>query len=86
MRLGLSLSRQAENYLMRQPVNLQRRINERLEEIAVDEASKAKTLRGRQGQLSSRVGGFRILYVVDRQDGIVKVLKIGPRGDVYKRG
>ena len=45
MRLDLSLSRQAENYLMRQPVNLQRRINERLEEIAVDEASKAKTLR-----------------------------------------
>lgn len=32
-----------------------------------------------------RVGGYRVLYEIQRQRLVVLVVEIGPRGDVYRR-
>ncbi len=40
-------------------------------------------MRGRAGLYRYRVGGLRVLFVVDGSDRIVTVLAIGPMGDIY---
>lgn len=41
-------------------------------------------LGGREG-LRIKVGGYRVLYSFTKQELIVEVFRVGPRGDVYKR-
>jgi mRNA interferase RelE/StbE len=43
-----------------------------------------KPLKGRHGTYRRRVGAYRIIYSVDYEARVVKVLKIGSRGDIYK--
>lgn len=41
-------------------------------------------LKGRPGEYRYRTDGVRIVFTVDKADMIVTVLRIGPRGDIYK--
>jgi len=43
-----------------------------------------KPLKGRHGTYRRRVGAYRIIYAVDYEAHVVKVLKIRTRGDIYK--
>ena len=43
-----------------------------------------KPLKGTASDRRVRVGGYRILYSVEREQVLVEVMRIGPRGDVYK--
>jgi mRNA interferase RelE/StbE len=43
-----------------------------------------KPIKGRHGTYRRRVGAYRIIYSVDYEAHVVKVLKIGTRGDIYK--
>ncbi|WP_438729257.1 type II toxin-antitoxin system RelE family toxin [Parasphingorhabdus sp. DH2-15] len=40
-----------------------------------------KTLAGREGYLRLRIGTYRAIYTVDME---LIVIRVGPRGDVYK--
>ena len=42
-----------------------------------------KKLTGRDGY-RLRIGGWRTLYRVEKDQLIIEVVKIGPRGDIYK--
>ncbi len=42
-----------------------------------------KKLTGRDGY-RLRIGGWRALYRVEKDQLIIEVVKIGPRGDIYK--
>jgi len=43
-----------------------------------------KSLEGEPECYRYQIGGWRILYEVDKENSKVKVYEIGPRGDVYK--
>ena len=43
-----------------------------------------KPLKGLPGEWRTRVGDWRIIYSVDRDQLIVMILKVAHRGDVYK--
>ena len=45
----------------------------------------SKQLQKMAGIRSSRVGGWRICYTVKQSSGVVYVLSVEPRGQVYKR-
>ena len=45
----------------------------------------SKPLREMEGIRSSRVGGWRICYTVNRSTGVIYVLSVERRGQVYKR-
>lgn len=55
-----------------------------LEEIAKEPLSAAhsKPLHGGQDKRTARVGGYRIIFEVTGET--LRVVDIGPRGDIYK--
>ncbi|MHA6251755.1 type II toxin-antitoxin system RelE family toxin [Oceanobacillus sp. CAU 1775] len=58
-------------------------INKCLNEISAD--SSVKRMKGYNSTFRKRVGDFRIIFEVDQGQLIVLVLKIGSRGDIYKK-
>ena len=83
----LKYRRQARNYLARLPVKIKSAIVNNLHELAAnpDNASlNIDVLKGREG-FRLRVGQYRVIYT--RQDNrlIIEIVKIRPRGDIYKR-
>lgn len=43
-----------------------------------------KPLKGLPGEWRTRVGDWRIFYAVNRDQLVIMILKISPRGDAYK--
>ena len=79
------LSKDALKYLTKMPRDSARRVTRAIRELAEGTASPAKT-----GKLSGkdswrlRVGGIRVIYSFEEESGDILVVKIGPRGDIYK--
>ena len=83
----LKYRRQARNYLARLPSKAKSVIVKNLHELAANPDSSSldiDVLRGREG-FRLKVGQYRVIYT--RQDDrlIIEVVKIRPRGDIYKR-
>ena len=83
----LKYRRQARNYLARLPLKIKTAIVECLHQLAENPDRSSldiDTLKGREG-FRLRVGQYRVLYT--RQDDrlIIEIVKIRPRGDIYKR-
>ena len=74
----------AERYLKRTQPKIRRRIFDELDKLLADPTQvNFKKLKGRDGY-RLRVGDYRVLIQVQRQERLFIVTNIGPRGDVYK--
>ena len=83
----LKYKRQARNYLARLPRKTKSIIVDRFHELAADPDNPTldiDVLEGRQGY-RLRVGQYRVLYTRESDRLIVEIIRIRPRGDVYKR-
>jgi mRNA interferase RelE/StbE len=83
----LKYRRQARNYLARLPFKIKSRIVDKLHEIKEnpdDPNLEVDKLKGKSGY-RLRVGQYRIIYTRHRDQLIIEVVKIRPRGDIYKR-
>jgi mRNA interferase RelE/StbE len=83
----LTYRRQARNYLARLPFQIKSRIVEKLHNLKEnpdDTALDIARLKGGEGY-RLRVGQYRILYTRHEDQLIIEVVKIRPRGDIYKR-
>jgi len=83
----LRYKRQARNYLARLPLKTRTIIVNSLHELAANPDNPTldiDELKGRQG-FRLRIGMYRAIYT--RQDNrlVIEVVKIRPRGDIYKR-
>jgi mRNA interferase RelE/StbE len=79
-------TKRAYKSLRRMPGNTVRLIRDRLEQIAVapyKRHNNVTKLQGRPGY-RLRVGDWRVIYEVQDDKLIILVLKVGPRGDVYR--
>jgi mRNA interferase RelE/StbE len=83
----VQLAPAAVRYLERLDRRTQSRISSRLAQLAVDpfHADYSKQLTNFRRLRVSRVGGWRIIYAVERDRLFVLVEEIGPRGQVYRR-
>jgi len=83
----LRLSRDAERYFARLDRTAQKRVQDRLNELANDPFAPgvSKPLANAGHERSSRAGSLRILYFVERDEHVILVEEIGPRGQVYRR-
>ena len=83
----LKYRRQARNYLARLPIKIKSKIVDKLHEIKEnpdDPNLDVDKIIGKSGY-RLRVGQYRIIYTRHRNELIIEVVKIRPRGDIYKR-
>jgi mRNA interferase RelE/StbE len=78
--------KEAAKSLSKLPRNVAKTIRQKLEAIAANpyaENSNAKKLQGREGY-RLRVGDWRVLYEIQNDQLVILVLKVAPRGEVYR--
>jgi len=83
---SILFTRSAEKALRAMPRDVVARIRERLDEIARDPHGRhgdVTKLQNRPGY-RIRVGDWRVIYEIDGESLIILVLRIGPRGEVYR--
>lgn len=79
-------AKSAAKTLQKMPRNLANLIREKLEVIAADphaDLPNTKKLHNRPG-FRLRVGDWRVIYEIKDKQLILLVLKIAPRGEVYR--
>jgi mRNA interferase RelE/StbE len=68
------------------PRHLQARIGERLDALSSDpHLPGVQKLQGGEDFHRVRVGDYRIVFAIDASTRVVFIVKIGHRGDVYRR-
>ena len=72
----------AVKFLRKQPPAQQRRLIVAIHKLP--EEGDIKPMAGHQGEYRLRVGSYRVIYALENNVLIVRVLTIGNRGDVYK--
>lgn len=83
----LRIDKQAANYLKKLDKPNRKRLVGALTELAENPFADTSVTRmkGYTSTFRKRVGGFRIIFEIDQGDLIVLVLKVGSRGDIYKK-
>lgn len=72
-------------YTQRLDRKTRQRISDEWDRLAADPYHQGTIMmKGRHGLRRSRVGDYRLLYVVDEDLREITIITIGPRGDVYK--
>ena len=82
----LKYRRKARNYLARLPLRTKKAIVKKLHDLCLNPDSPLldiDTLKGGEG-FRLRIGKYRVLYTRDDDYFVIEVIKIRPRGDVYK--
>lgn len=82
----ITFTTQAAKALLKMPRNTAQLFREKLNQVAADPFASipnAKKLQGRAGY-RLRVGDWRVIYEINKEEITVVVLKIAPRGEVYK--
>ena len=72
----------AVKFLKRQPKDIQKRIISAIHKLP--DSGDIKPLAGHDHEFRLRIGGFRVIYTLENDVLIIRVLGIGNRGDVYK--
>lgn len=84
MSYELKLGRSADTYYQRLDQPTRARIEERFEALAANPFGSSKSLKGKSGLRSCRVGNLRLILRVEEEASIVRIVAIGPRGQVYR--
>lgn len=83
---ALAYTKQAAKALQKMPVNTASLIREKLQKLAknpFEVHNNTKKLQGRPGY-RLRVGDWRVIYEIDNEELRILVMKIAPRGEVYR--
>ena len=86
MNYRVVIAHEAEKALDRMDRPTERRIRARFVQLAQDpfDSRLSAPLTERLGVRKSRVGGWRILFTVDRDAKVISVATVDTRGQVYK--
>jgi mRNA interferase RelE/StbE len=82
----VSVAREAEKLLDRLDRPLEQRIRSRFVQLSFDpfDPRLSAPITDRPGIRKSRVGGWRILFTVDREARVIYIITVDTRGQVYK--
>ena len=78
--------KEALKTLFKLPRNTAKLIREKLEQLAQDPFAPNQNVKALQGEggFRLRVGDWRIIYELHPDRSVIEVLRIGPRGGIYK--
>lgn len=82
MNYRIEIDRPALKFLMKQPKEQRERIMNAIQ--GLPDVGDIKPMSGHKNLYRLRVGSYRVIYTVEHNVLIVRVLTIGNRGDVYK--
>ena len=80
--MRIEIDKPAMKFLTKQPKQQQERLLRAIYKLP-DEGD-IKAMAGYAGVYRLRVGDYRVLYTIENERLIIRVLQIGNRGDVYK--
>ena len=82
---SVEYTKQALNTLRRMPLNTSALMQRKIRQLALDPLAmpNVKKLSDHPG-FRMRVGDWRIIYTLENERLIIQVLRIGPRGGIYK--
>lgn len=86
MNFQIRIVHEAEKILDRLDRSTEERLRARFSQLAVDPFDQrlSAPLTDRPGIRKSRVGGWRILFTVDREVRVIYILTVDTRGQVYR--
>ena len=86
MNFRVGVVHEAEKILDRLDRPTEQRVRARFVQLAVDpfDSRLSAPLADRPGIRKSRVGGWRVLFTVDREAKVIYILTVDTRGQVYK--
>lgn len=86
MNFRVNVVHEAEKILDRLDRPTEQRVRARFVQLAVDpfDSRLSAPLADRPGIRKSRVGGWRVLFTVDREAKVIYILTVDTRGQVYK--
>ena len=82
MQYNIVFDKPAQKFILKQPQAQRKRLLIAINKLP--EEGDTKALKGRPGYYRLRVGDFRVIYTIENEKLIIRVVKIGNRGDVYK--
>jgi mRNA interferase RelE/StbE len=84
---NIEFSKESKKFLKKTDKDTARRIIHEVEKLKTNpfEHQSGKRMKGFEGKFYRlRVGSYRIIYEVVDEKLIISIVKIGPRGDIYK--
>ena len=82
MKYRIVIEKPALKFLQKQPQHQRKRLLKAIQALPND--GDIKSLTGREGLYRLRVGSYRVIYTIEHDVLIVRILTAGNRGDVYK--
>lgn len=79
----LKIKKQARKALEKAPEHIRRKFEDELRQVVLSPRD-SKKLQGFEDRYRIRAGDWRAIYEIDDDTITVTVIKVGPRGDVYK--
>jgi len=78
----IEVSKKASKFILSQPKNQKERLLKAIYKLPEGEISP---LKGYEPMQRIRVGDYRIIFEIDENQSLIRVLVIGNRGDIYKK-
>lgn len=82
MQYRIDFDKRAVKFIAKQPKPQRERIFKAIYKLP--DIGDIKAMQGYQNTFRLRVGDYRILYTVDNDVLVIRVIEIGNRGDIYK--
>lgn len=82
MKYEIVLEKRASKFLKKQPQNQRIRILTAIKDLPY--SGDIKAMKGFSELFRLRVGSYRILYTIEKEVLVIRVIDIGNRGDIYK--
>lgn len=81
MQYRIEIDKRAVRFISKQPKPQRERIFKAINKLPQGDI---KALQGYEGYFRLRVGDYRIIYTLDNNVLIIRVIEVGNRGDIYK--
>ncbi len=83
MQYEILFDKPAQKFILKQSPEQRIRLLSAIKKLPYE--GDIKAMKGYYGYFRLRVGDFRIIYTIENEKLIVRVVNIGNRGDIYKK-
>ena len=83
MQYEILFDKPAQKFILKQSSENRKRLLSAIKRLPIE--GDIKAMKGFDGYFRLRVGDFRVIYTVENNKLIVRIVNIGNRGDIYKK-